>query len=147
MSVHLLEPPSDGGGPTLDLPRLRRRARGLLRHVGRGRSELSVALVDDEAMRELNQRYRGKARPTDVLSFSLQEGPHAEHAGDLLGDVVIDVQEAARQARRAHRGVDDVVARLLIHGVLHLLGHDHERDDEARVMQMEERRLWRLLRG
>jgi len=96
-------------------------------------------------MGELNAAHRGKAGPTDVLSFSLVEGAHAEHRGALLGDVVIDVEQAARQARRARRTLDDELAKLLIHGVLHLVGHDHEADDEARRMRAEERRLWRAL--
>ena len=105
-----------------------------------------MALVDDERIRELNAEYRGKDRPTDVLSFSMLEGEGAEHRGRLLGDVVIGVETAARQARQRRRGLDEEVARLLIHGTLHLLGHDHERDEEARVMQAEERRIWRELK-
>ena len=82
------------------------------------------------------QRRAGAAapRPTDVLSFSLLEGEDAEHRGALLGDVVIGVETAARQARAAPpRSLDEEVARLLIHGTLHLLGHDHEQAEEARA--------------
>jgi probable rRNA maturation factor len=124
---------------------LARRARAVLRALGHARSELSVALVDDDAIAELNQRDRGKAQPTDVLSYSLLEGLHAECRGSLLGDVVISIDTASRQARRARRTVDDECLRLLIHGVLHLLGHDHEDDDEARRMRAEERRLLRAV--
>jgi probable rRNA maturation factor len=118
----------------------------VLRALHHARSELSVALVDDEQMRGLNASYRGKDRPTDVLSFSMLEGEGAEHRGRLLGDVVIGIETAARQARQRRRALDDEVARLLIHGTLHLVGHDHVHDDEARVMQAEERRLWGLLK-
>ncbi|MGI9592717.1 MAG: rRNA maturation RNase YbeY [Myxococcota bacterium] len=124
---------------------MRSRASRVLRALGHARSELSVALVDDARMRELNAGYRGRDRPTDVLSFSLVEGEGAEHRGRLLGDVVIGVETAVRQARRRRGGLDAEVARLLIHGTLHLLGHDHQRDDQARVMRAEERRLWRVL--
>jgi probable rRNA maturation factor len=117
-----------------------------LRAVGHIRSELSLSLIDDEEIRELNRRYRGIDRPTDVLSFSLFEGQGAEHRGALLGDVVIGIETAARQAAARHRGLDDEVARLLVHGVLHLLGHDHEDDAQARRMRGEERRVWRCLR-
>jgi probable rRNA maturation factor len=72
----------------------------------------------------------------------LEAEGEADAAG-WLGDVVISLDTAARQARQTHRSLDGVVARLLIHGTLHLLGHDHERDDEARVMRREERRLRR----
>ncbi len=133
--------------PRVDRRLLRSRAARLLSALQHSRSELSVALVDDREIAELNASHRGRDRPTDVLSFSLLEGEHTERRGALLGDVVIGVETAARQARRARRSLDDEVARLLIHGTLHLLGHDHERDDEARAMRAEERRLWRTVRG
>ena len=141
MSVRLSGPPRRPGGSTLDRALLARRARAVLRAVGHARSELSLALVDDTAIAALNERDRGKAGPTDVLSYSLLEGPHSEQRGALLGDVVISVDTAARQARRGRRTLDDECLRLLVHGVLHLLGHDHECDDEARRMRAEERRV------
>jgi len=125
---------------------LRSRAVRLLRELGRSRSELSIALADDEDIAALNIQHRGKNAPTDVLSFSLLEGRHSDRRGALLGDVVIGVETAARQARAAHRSLDDEVARLLIHGALHLLGWDHEKSEEARLMRAEERRLWRAIR-
>ncbi|MEZ4279494.1 MAG: rRNA maturation RNase YbeY [Myxococcota bacterium] len=129
----------------LDLALLRRRAVAILKAAGQARSELSIALVDDAAIGALNAQYRGKPRPTDVLSFSLVEGDFADRRGRLLGDVVISVDTAARQASERRRSLDDTVAKLLVHGVLHLLGHDHEADDEARRMRAEERRIWRVL--
>lgn len=134
------------GLPAVDRPLLRARAQRILRELGHARSELSVELADDEAIAALNRRHRGRSRPTDVLAFSLLEGPHSRHRGRLLGDVVIGLETAARQARAMHRGLDERVARLLIHGVLHLLGHDHVRADDARIMRQEERRLWREIR-
>jgi len=133
------------GRGSVDRRRLRSRAVRLLREVGCARAELSIALVDDATIAELNERYRGIARATDVLSFSLREGAHAERRGPLLGDVVVSLDTAAVQARRARRSLDDEVLRLLIHGTLHLLGHDHERDAEARRMRAEERRIWKAL--
>jgi probable rRNA maturation factor len=131
----------------LDRRRLRRQAVRLLRELGCPNAELSIALVDDAAIAALNARYRGVAGATDVLSFSLLEGAHAERRGALLGDVVVSLETAAVQARRARRTLDDEVLRLLIHGTLHLLGHDHERDDEARRMRAEERRVWKALQA
>ena len=136
-----------GRGATLDRRRLRSRAVRLLRELGCPRAELSIALVDDATMATLNARYRGVAGATDVLSFSLLDGPHAERRGALLGDVVVSLETAAVQARRARRTLDDEVLLLLIHGTLHLLGHDHVRADEARRMRAEERRVWRALRA
>jgi probable rRNA maturation factor len=134
------------GLPRVDRRALRSRAASVLRALGRTRSELSIALVDDAQIAELNSTYRGVAGPTDVLSFSLLDGEHAERGGPLLGDVVVSLETAARQARRARRPLDDEVVRLVIHGTLHLLGHDHETQEEARVMQAIERRLWRAVR-
>jgi rRNA maturation RNase YbeY len=134
------------GLPRVDRRRLRSLAKQLLGEIDREGAELSIALVDDEAIAELNVRYREREGPTDVLSFSLEEGPHAERRGALLGDVVVSLETAERQARRARRRLDDEVLRLLIHGTLHLVGHDHEKDEEARRMRAEERRLWRALR-
>ncbi|MDX1649256.1 MAG: rRNA maturation RNase YbeY [Myxococcota bacterium] len=108
-------------------------------------AELSVALVGEAAMAELNARWRGREGPTDVLSFSLLEGEGAEHRGGLLGDVVLCVPVAVRQAAARGHGVDEELLRLLVHGTLHLLGHDHQHDDEAAVMEAEERRLWQVL--
>jgi rRNA maturation RNase YbeY len=133
------------GLPSLDRALLRRRARAILRLVGRPEAELSVALVDDEEIAALNQSYRERSGATDVLSFSLLEGDHAERRGELLGDVIVSVETAERQARRGRRSLEDEVVRLLIHGTLHLLGHDHQEAAEARAMRAEERRVWREL--
>ena len=145
MSVMISGPPDAIPGSRVDVPRLRRTADAILRGIGQSKSELSIALVDDASIAELNGQYRDKPRPTDVLSFSLVEGDFADHRGGMLGDVVISVETAADQAKERHRGLDETVARLLVHGVLHLVGHDHEDDDEAGEMQAEERRLLKVL--
>lgn len=141
MSVRLSGPSRRGALPALDRRGLRRRAQRVLELLGEGDAELSLALADDREIAALNERYRGRPRPTDVLSFSLREGAHAERRGALLGDVVLGVEVAARQAARARRSLDEELTRLLIHGVLHLLGHDHERPAERARMRREERRL------
>ena len=145
MSVMISGPPDAIRGSRVDVARLRRAAKTILRGIGQSKAELSVALVDDESIAELNEQYRAKPRPTDVLSFSLVEGDFADHRGGMLGDVVISVETAAAQAAERHRGLDETVTRLLVHGVLHLIGHDHEDDGEAQEMQAEERRLLRAL--
>ena len=89
---------------------------------GGGSSVLSVLLCGDARMRGLNRQWRGLDRPTDVLSF-----PSGEKG--FLGDLVVDVPYAARQARRLGHPVSREVQLLLAHGILHLLGHDHETDD------------------
>jgi len=160
MTVRLSGPDLRSGLPNVDRRLLRSRASRILEelsHTGGPRAgrrkrgapawELSVALVDDAEIAALNGDYRDIRRATDVLAFSQLEGEHADRRGTLLGDVVIGIETAARQARRRHRSLDEEVARLLIHGTLHLLGHDHLRKSEARLMRAEERRLWASLRS
>lgn len=105
--------------------------------------ELSVALVGLEEMTDLNGRYRGKDGPTDVLSFPCDD-PCAVVGPDepvTLGDVVIAPEVAARQALELGHTVEEELNLLLVHGVLHLLGYDHESDDEAAAMQAREQAL------
>src|SRR5437764_15337133 len=100
---------------------VRRRAAKMLAALDLGAVELSVALVDDATIRELNATWRGKNRPTDVLAFALREGRElAPTAVEALGDVVISVPTAARQAQRRRRPLLDEVTMLLAHGLLHL---------------------------
>jgi probable rRNA maturation factor len=147
VTVRLSVPPRSRQLPRVDARLLRSRAARALRALDCSKSELSIALVVDAEIAALNSEHRGKRSATDVLSFSLLEGKHAEYGGRLLGDVVIGIETAARQARAARRGLDDEVARLLIHGILHLFGWDHEEPEEAKRMRVEERRLWRAIRA
>jgi len=118
-----------------------------LREIDRASSELSLSLAADDEIAKLNEQYRNREGPTDVLAFSLLEGEGTEHRGTLLGDVVVGIETAARQARGRRRPLDDELAQLVIHGTLHLIGYDHVRAADARVMRAEERRLWRRLRN
>lgn len=117
-------------------------ARGCLAHLGLSGATLSVLLVNDPAMRALNRRHRGRATTTDVLSFPQHEGaPAVVRAGMAreartgpgaeLGDVVISVQRAHMQAKRVGVEPGAELALLLVHGILHLAGHDHERGPAA----------------
>ena len=100
-------------------------------------SELSVLLCDDSTIAELNERFRSKKGPTDVLAFSMREGDGAEMAEDVLGDVVISLDTARRQASERDRPIVAEVAFLLAHGLLHLLGFDHQTDAEEAIMNTE----------
>ena len=105
-------------------------------------AELSIALVDDAEMRQLNAAHRGIDRPTDVLAFAMREGDGAALHPEVLGDVVISLDTAARQAVVRGAPVADEVRVLLVHGLLHLLGYDHERSPaEARRMFRKQRDL------
>ena len=127
------------------LPKAARpRRRELTRFLGEAISavglegEVSVLLTGDAQIRELNRQYRRKDQPTDVLSFPA----HAD-AGGVAGDLVISLETASRAAQEHGHAVDDEVRILLLHGLLHLAGYDHETDDGA--MQRTEQRLRRRL--
>jgi len=113
----------------------------MLHALDRLDGELSIMLVDDAVIQTLNASYRGKDKPTDVLSFAMGEGEFGDVNPAILGDVVISVPTAVRQAKRAKREVFDEVTFLLAHGLLHLLGFDHETDEQDREMKKETRRL------
>lgn len=132
-----------GPVPGLSRPQIRRWSRTILRHLELKQAELSLAFVTDQTSHELNRQYRHEDRPTDVLSFPLAD----ERCPALLGDVVISVDTARRQARQRKRAFVDELRALLIHGILHLLGYDHEvSDNEAVRMRRKERELKALLR-
>jgi rRNA maturation RNase YbeY len=100
-------------------------------------------------MRRLNREYRKKDRSTDVLAFPIREAVMPRNmrpATQMLGDVVISLPTAVRQARQAGRSIDDELAMLLVHGVLHLCGYDHERNQrEAARMSRRERALFQRI--
>jgi probable rRNA maturation factor len=120
---------------------VRRIARRSLDFLEESGGELSIALVDDDEIRSLNARWREIDRPTDVLAFAQREGD--EHGpSELLGDVVISVPTAKRQAVERGHSLDREIAELLVHGLLHLLGYDHERSpSEARRMFRRQREV------
>ena len=108
-------------------------------------TELSVVLCDDAFIQPLNRDFRAKDAPTDVLSFSQREGEDADPDDPVLGDVIISVQTAQRQASERGYSIAREMRVLLVHGLLHLLGFDHIVREEAVEMQAEERRLLTLL--
>jgi probable rRNA maturation factor len=120
--------------------RLRARARTFLASLGRPDAELSILLTSDRAIRTLNRRWRRKDRPTDVLSFPLSDPPGV---GTLLGDVVISIDTAVRRCGKDAPAVRVELDRYLAHGLLHLLGFDHERRSEAQEMALQEEALVR----
>jgi probable rRNA maturation factor len=127
----------------------RERGEQVLRVLALGRDELSLSLVDDREIRALNAAYRGRDRATDVLAFALTEdaAPDAPltvastgRRGRVLGDVVISIDTAAAQARASRIALAARLEALLVHGVLHLVGYDHERSPaEERRMRRKER--------
>ncbi len=113
----------------VDEERWRAFAARALKVAPSGGAGLTVAFVSDRAMRELNRRWRGKGGTTDVLSFPAGQDEFERAAeGAMLGDVVVSVEQAARQAAEQGHSFENEVEQLILHGVLHLCGYDHERD-------------------
>lgn len=123
--------------PTADLKKI---AAAILTGLEKGEAEVSVALVGDQEMRPLNARYRKKNKTTDVLSFPAD--PSMPLKAALLGDVIISVEQARRQAKERKISLKMEMVTLLIHGILHLLGYDHERSRrQAKIMASLEQKL------
>jgi probable rRNA maturation factor len=125
-----------------ELARFEARLRRVLRLGGR---EMTVCFVEDREIARLNKKFRGKAKATDVLSFPVKGNGDARFSAELgdkyLGDIAISPETARRHARRDGRSLDGELRVLMLHGALHLLGHDHETDDGQ--MERKEIRLRR----
>jgi probable rRNA maturation factor len=105
--------------------------------------QLSVVVTGDEEIRELNREFAGEDHSTDVLSFSLREGEAfvAPDDTDRLGEVIVSFETAERQADEAGHHVEDEIAHLLVHGVLHILGYDHAKPPDENRMRAHERSI------
>ena len=99
--------------------------------MGNPDSELSILIVDDAAMADLNQQYRNRQGPTNVLAFSMRDGEFPDIHPELLGDVVVSADTAAREADELGMSFDQRFDFLIVHGLLHLFGYDHERGNAA----------------
>lgn len=134
------------------LPRAERFARRVVgavlddRRVGlRHPAEVGVVLADDGFVRRLNRDHRGKDKPTNVLSFPLEDAATAKGRKPLLGDVVLAYRTIRREAKAERKSIGRHAAHLLVHGTLHLLGFDHERARDARIMEGHEVRILKRL--
>jgi len=101
-------------------------------------AEVSIVFVDNPRIQALNKQYRGVDNPTDVLSFSMQEGENIPGEDNLLGDVVISLETALHQAKEFGHSVERETAYLAVHGVLHLLGYDHIEEADRKQMREKE---------
>ena len=133
-----------GAGRNYPTGELKKIAGSILKALERTQAELSIALVGDKEMRLLNAKYRKKNKTTDVLSFPAHHPATAKPI--LLGDVVISVEHARRQAKERNHSLKREMVILLIHGILHLLGYDHERSRwQAKIMADLEVKLFNRL--
>jgi probable rRNA maturation factor len=111
-------------------------------------TELSISIVGDRSIRIINRDYLGKDRPTNVISFSLQEGDFGGINPHALGDVILSADTAAREAEEGGLEFFERLSFLMMHGILHLCGYDHERSGaaEAAKMEQKEQQLFRILK-
>ena len=131
----------------IDRRKLRLQTVRLMKALDCADREISITLVDDPQIQSLNKQYLNKDRPTNVISFSLQEGDFGGVNPTLLGDIVISVDTALRDARKGNLSLEEELIFLVIHGLLHLLGYNHEGTTprEAGKMRKKEKELFAFL--
>lgn len=109
--------------------------------------ELSVLFTDDPHMAFLNRRFLHRDGPTNVLAFPMSDGHPSDEDFGMLGDIVLSVDRAIHESKECEEPLEETIYRLLLHGLLHLLGYDHEGSTgEARRMEKEQARLLRLMK-
>jgi probable rRNA maturation factor len=127
----------------------RRRIREIIKNIIQylkvdEKTEISILFTDDKFIKSLNKKYRGINKSTDVLTFNLEEGdlkfPELDE-NNLLGDIIISVETAQRQANNLNHNLENELMILLIHGLLHLIGYDHEEDRDNKIMQVKENEI------
>ena len=111
--------------------------------------EISLSFVDNENIKQLNKQYLGKDKATNVLSFSLQEGEYGDINPQILGDIIVSVETAQRDALYGKLTIAQEIDFLIIHGILHLLGYNHENTTkkETKKMQQKEKELFNAING
>ena len=134
MSVYIIDEQTEC---SIDCETLENQIKTILPLLNCKNKELSILLTNDKKIQELNKQYRNKNISTDVLSFSQSEGEENGLEHNLLGDIVISITTAMRQSSEHNLSIDEEIVLLIIHGILHLLGFDHERSDEEGTYMKE----------
>ena len=129
-----------------DPRKIRKAGQKILADLALPDAELSILLVNDAQIRELNRRYLQRDKPTNVLAFPMRKGEYATLHPHILGDLVISVETAQRQSRRFGLNPLQMIILLMVHGILHLIGYEHEGTKKgAREMAIKQRELFRKL--
>ncbi|MBM4338159.1 MAG: rRNA maturation RNase YbeY [Deltaproteobacteria bacterium] len=127
----------------LDVKKIRRVVQKILAKLGLPEAELSLLLVDDKQIQELNLRFLGRDKTTNVLAFSMREGEYSSLHPHLLGDLVISIETTKRQSKQSGLNEMEMLTLLLIHGILHLLGYEHEGTRKgAKEMSAKQKQLF-----
>jgi probable rRNA maturation factor len=141
----------EGFENTLDAAWLKNIAGTTLGAESQPDAEMGIVITGQTKIHELNSKYRAKDRPTDVLAFALKENPEditfptPDDDLDHLGEVVISLEQASKQAKSHRHSVEREVAVLLVHGILHLLGYDHAEAEEEQVMKQRAKEILKLI--
>jgi len=126
--------------------KLRKSAQAILNALGSPEGELSILVVDDSEIKTLNKNYLNRSGPTNVIAFPMKEGDFSDINPQLLGDVVISTETAGREALQSGISTEERFTQLLVHGILHLFGFDHEKSEQdARKMDKKSNELLRLI--
>jgi len=132
-----------------DRRKIRKDIHAILKALQLKDKEVSLTFMDNRGIQEINRIYLGRDWPTNVISFALGEGEFSDINPQLLGDIVISVERALSDAAEGQLPLEDELVFLIIHGLLHLIGYDHEggNEDEANLMRQKEQELFHALRG
>ena len=130
----------------IDLLRAKRSLGTIMKTLGKEDREVSLVFVDDKGITDINREYLGRDYPTNVIAFAMNEGEFGDINPSVLGDIVISAETALRDARAGDLPPEDELDYLMIHGILHLLGYDHELPTEAAEMGEKEREIFFALK-
>ena len=130
----------------VDLPRVKHSSDKILKTLESEASEISLTFVDDAGITEINRQYLGRNYPTNVIAFSMNEGEFGDVNPNILGDIIISTETALRDAEAGGLSLEDELDYLIIHGVLHLLGYDHELPGETEEMREKEKEIFFALK-
>ena len=131
----------------IDYKAIKRKAKSILNALGSPNGQLSILIVGDQEIAKLNKTYLDRSGPTNVIAFPMQEGPFSHITPNLLGDVVISIDTAVREAQYTGITTEARFDHLLVHGILHLFGFDHETtSQQAEAMRIKEEELLELIR-
>ena len=131
----------------VDTKSVKRFAASIMSYLGIADHEVSILLLDDRGITKINQRYLGRDGATNVISFSLREGEFGNVNPHVMGDVVISVEKACEQAKMNLTGIEEEIAFLFIHGILHLMGYNHEGTTPRNrsIMEKKQKELFRVV--
>jgi len=126
--------------------KLQKRAQAILNALGSPEGELSILVVDDSEIKILNKNYLNRLGPTNVIAFPMKEGDFSDINPQILGDIVISTETAGREALQLGISTEERFTQLLVHGILHLFGFDHDKSEQdARKMEKKSNELLRLI--